>query len=75
MISISYSWFISFSNFRQNRRIPIKRKLENIKFTNYNGNNESAKFIGVYTKTLWKLRKNEEDFKNIQGLNKKNYIT
>ena len=60
-----------FSNFRQNRRIPIKRKLEIIEYTKYHGNNEAAKFGGVCTKTIRKWRKNEEDFKNIQDPNKK----
>ena len=60
-----------FSNFRQNRKITIKRKLEIIKYAKYHGNNEAAKFGGVCTKTIRKWRKNEGEFKNIQDPNKK----
>lgn len=60
-----------FSNFRQNIRIPIKRKLEIIEYAKLHGNNEADKFAGVCTKTIRKWRKNEEDFKNIQDPNKK----
>ena len=63
-----------FSNFRQNRRIPIKRKLKIIEYAKYHWNNEAVKFDGVCTKTIRKWRKNEEEFKNIQAP-KKNYLT
>lgn len=34
-----------FSNFRQNRRIPIKRKLEIIEYAKYHGNNEQQNSV------------------------------
>ena len=32
----------SFSNYRKNRRIPLKRKLEVIEYSNIRGNNTAA---------------------------------
>ena len=63
-----------FSNFRQNRRIPIKRKLEIIEYAKYHGNNEAAKFGGVCTKAIRKWKKIKKNLK-IFKIQIKNYIT
>lgn len=45
--------------FKCNRRIPIKAKIEAIKFAKQNNNQEAAKKYGITTKTIrkWKLNK------------------
>lgn len=64
-----------FSNFRQNKRIQLKRKLEIIEYAKYHGNNEAVKFGGVCTKTIRKWRKNEEEFKKFKiQIKKLHYI-
>ena len=44
-----------FSNFKQNRRFPIKRKLEIIEYAKNNGTNAVTNFSEFSTKTIRKL--------------------
>ena len=58
------------SAFKQNRKIPIKTKIEAIEFAKTNNNVLAAKY-GVTTKSIRRWKQNETIFKSIDNPNKK----